>query len=96
MDSGFPERWHRMDSYRRNILAALVRDGPAIGREVHDAAGGYEGRQHESQVYAVLDELEDEGLVEKGKRDERTNEYDATGEAMALVDRAGETLTGGR
>ncbi|WP_435099533.1 helix-turn-helix transcriptional regulator [Halarchaeum sp. P4] len=83
--------WHDLNGFQRDALtaaAAVERDGEtpyglAIKRELEDAYGK---EVNHGRLYPNLDSLVNKGLIEKGKIDDRTNEYRVTERGFALLD----------
>lgn len=66
-------------AFQRDVLWTLANAGPTKGVGIQDDLEAYyEATVHHSRTYSNLDELVDRGLVEKGSRDDRTNEYRLT------------------
>ncbi|WP_134671702.1 helix-turn-helix transcriptional regulator [Halorussus marinus] len=81
-----------LHAFRRDLLYAvrtLERDEPPKGLAVkqHLEADYGETINH-SRLYQNLDELVERGLLAKGKKDDRTNEYQTTETARALLEAA--------
>jgi DNA-binding PadR family transcriptional regulator len=70
---------HDLTGFQRDCLVAIAGlDGPKR-LEVKGELDGYdEGEIDHGRLYPNLDTLVEKGLVEKGRRDERTNEYALT------------------
>ena len=70
---------HDLTGFQRDILYVIAgRDRPK-GLTVKDDLDGYYGSEiNHGRLYPNLDVLVDEGLLEKGKHDERTNYYALT------------------
>ena len=70
---------HDLTGFQRDLLYAITgRDDPhglAIKEELEDY---YEKEIHHGRLYPNLDTLVEKGLVEKGKKDRRTNVYNVT------------------
>ncbi len=65
--------------FRRDCLVAIAGlDGPKRLEFKGELDGYYQGDTDHGRLYPNLDTLVDEGLVEKGRHDERTNEYALT------------------
>lgn len=68
-----------LTAFQRDVLYTIAgKDEPhglALKDELEDY---YEGEIHHGRLYPNLDELVDNGLVEKGKKDRRTNVYSLT------------------
>lgn len=65
------------------VLADEARYGLAIKRELEDFYGC---AINHGRLYPNLDDLADEGLVEKRELDKRTNEYDLTDDGEVVVE----------
>jgi len=83
--------WTDLTGFKRDLLEAIRRldnDGEttyglAIKREVERVYGE---DIHHGRLYPNLDDLVDAGLIEKGQLDRRTNEYQLTSEAEAMLE----------
>jgi len=89
-----PAPGHRdLTSFQRNILTVLAsepRYGLAIKRELEDY---YAEEVNHGRLYPNLDELVDEGLIEKSQLDKRTNQYALTESGFdAILDQVRWTL----
>jgi PadR family transcriptional regulator PadR len=69
-----------LTGFQRDLLYVIAGanepHGLAIKEELEDY---YENEIHHGRLYPNLDTLVEKGLVEKGQRDRRTNEYTLTG-----------------
>lgn len=66
-------------SFQRDALAAIARLESPHGLAVKEALERhYDKEIHHGRIYPNLDELVEKGLVEKSKKDLRTNEYQIT------------------
>lgn len=67
---------HDLTAFQRDLLAVIAGlndpHGLAVKQELDDY---YEGDVNHGRLYPNLDELAEKGLVEKGQKDRRTNEY---------------------
>jgi DNA-binding PadR family transcriptional regulator len=70
---------HDLTAFQRDILYVLSGSddayGLAIKQELEDY---YEGEVNHGRLYPNLDDLVEEGLIEKGQLDRRTNSYNLT------------------
>ncbi len=76
-----------LTGFQRDLLYAVAGlDSPhglAIKRELE---GYYDGEIHHGRLYPNLDTLVENGLVEKGERDRRTNYYELTDAGREALD----------
>lgn len=75
-----------LTAFQKNILAVLAekpRYGLAIKRELEVY---YENEVNHGRLYPNLDELVEEGLLEKSALDKRTNEYALTDAGLDAVE----------
>ena len=76
-----------LTAFQRDILRVLAKSDNRKGLAVKTDLADYYGEEiTHSRLYQNLDELVDHGLVDKRRRDQRTNEY-------ALTDKAHTALT---
>lgn len=76
-----------LTGFQRDLLFVAVGKDEPKGATIRDElAEMYESGNLEGRVYQNLDELVDESLLEKGRKDGRTNYYAATEEAEALIE----------
>lgn len=70
---------HDLTGFQRDLLVVIAGlDGPH-GLEIKSELENYYGEEvNHGRLYPNLDRLSDKGLVEKGKRDRRTNVYRLT------------------
>lgn len=75
-----------LTGFRCDLLAIIAGveepNGLDIKAELEDY---YEGEINHGRLYPNLDWLVDEGLVDKSKRDERTNQYNLPGGGERLL-----------
>ncbi|OYR87592.1 PadR family transcriptional regulator [Halorubrum sp. E3] len=77
-----------LNAFQRDILWQLLNlDGAEYGLAIKEAleASGY-AEVHHGRLYPNLDDLVEDGLVEKSAIDKRTNEYALTDAAVELLD----------
>jgi DNA-binding PadR family transcriptional regulator len=68
-----------LTAFQRDLLWVLAKRGGSMGLAIKQNLEGYYSEHvNHGRLYPNLDELVDAGLVEKGKRDDRTNEYTLT------------------
>ena len=73
--------------FKRDLLTVIAGLDDPNGLEVKAALEDYyEGEINHGRLYPNLDDLVEEGLVEKSKRDERTNVYTLTESGRQLLD----------
>jgi DNA-binding PadR family transcriptional regulator len=86
-----------LTAFQRDLLWAIDHCGPSKGLALKAALAAYYGTEvNHGRLYPNLDDLVTAGLVEKGQRDRRTNEYSLTEEARrALQHRLQWTTQGG-
>lgn len=76
-----------LTAFQRDLLWVLANRGGSKGLAIKRVLEGYyDEHVNHGRLYPNLDELVDLGLVEKGRRDMRTNEYtltDAGADALA-------------
>jgi DNA-binding PadR family transcriptional regulator len=77
IDGGLP--LHDLNDFARDLLWLLAAVEPASGQEVRTALEAHPSvRTNHGRLYSNLDRLVDRGLVERGRRDRRTNSYQLT------------------
>jgi len=77
-----------LTAFQRDILWTLSHHGAMKGLAVKDALEEYYSEKiNHGRVYQNLDALVEAGFVEKGARDERTNEYRLTADAKQALTR---------
>ncbi|WP_299270508.1 PadR family transcriptional regulator [Halorientalis sp.] len=68
-----------LTGFQRDLLYVIVGYDEPHGLAIKDALEEYyEGEIHHGRLYPNLDTLVEKGLVEKGKKDRRTNVYNVT------------------
>ncbi len=68
-----------LTGFQRDLLYAIAGYDEPHGLAIKDALEEYyEGEIHHGRLYPNLDTLVEKGLVEKGKKDRRTNVYNVT------------------
>jgi len=77
-----------LTTFQTEILYALARDGPLYGLAIKERLEErYGERVNHGRLYPNLDDLIEDGLIDKSQRDRRTNEYALTGDAKDLLRR---------
>lgn len=78
----------QLSEFKYSILLMLAGE-PTYGLDVKRQLQDYYGYEiNHGKLYPNLDELSDDGLIKKGKLDNRTNEYGITDEGLEVaVDR---------
>lgn len=72
-------RFPTLSGFQRDVLYVLRHDGPLHGLGIKEGLVKYYGENvNHGQLYPNLDDLVQVGLIEKGTRDQRTNEYELT------------------
>jgi DNA-binding PadR family transcriptional regulator len=73
--------------FKLDLLRVIERDGAIYGLGIKDAIEEDYGREiNHGRMYPNLDDLVNYGLVEKGQRDRRTNEYRLTTRGQAVLE----------
>ena len=74
-----------LTAFQKNILIVLS-NGPRYGLAIKRELESYYGTEvNHGRLYPNLDDLVTAGLVEKSKRDKRTNEYQLTADGRHLL-----------
>ncbi|WP_336036929.1 helix-turn-helix transcriptional regulator [Halobacterium yunchengense] len=69
-----------LTGFQRDLLVVTAGLAEPNGLDIKEELEQYyEGDINHGRLYPNLDELVDKGLLEKGRQDERTNEYGVTG-----------------
>jgi len=67
---------NELTGFQRDLLYVIAGLGDPHGLEIKDELEGYyDSEIHHGRLYPNLNTLVEEGLVEKGERDKRTNIY---------------------
>jgi len=84
--------WSKTTAFKRDIIVAVLRLGGRPGADAADRPYGLAIKRelevirdedlNHGRLYPNLDDLVDANLLIKGKRDNRTNTYHATGTAV--------------
>ena len=78
---------HDLTAFQRDLLVAITGLEKPHGLAVKDELKEYyENEIHHGRLYPNLDTLVDEGLVEKGQIDRRTNQYELTDRGKRELD----------
>lgn len=68
-----------LTGFQRDLLYVIAGKDNPNGLTIKETLESYyEGEVHHGRLYPNLDTLTEKGLVDKKKRDERTNEYSLT------------------
>ncbi|QZP39253.1 helix-turn-helix transcriptional regulator [Halobaculum magnesiiphilum] len=89
-----------LTAFQRDILYVITGIEEPYGLAIKDELDGYyETEINHGRLYPNLDALVEQGLVEKGKLDDRTNRYTLTSQARRLFgerrDWENERISGG-
>lgn len=75
-----------LTGFRRDLLYEIAAAEPAKGVTIKDKMEDYYRFEvNHGRIYPNFDTLVNAGLVEKGQRDRRTNEYSLTSSGEALL-----------
>ncbi len=70
---------HDLTSFERDLMYIIANTNGLNGTEVNDRIESYyEEEIYDGRLYPALNKLYKKGLIEKNKRDQRTNEYRLT------------------
>lgn len=85
-----------LTAFQRDILRLLEREDHQKGTSIRAGLEAYyqTGVTH-GRLYPNLDQLVEKGLVEKGERDNRTNDYALTDAARDALARRDQWVAGG-
>lgn len=76
-----------LTAFQRDVLYVIGGLGDPQGTAVKDSlAEYYEAEVYHGRLYPNLDTLVEMGLVDKGQKDDRTNEYSLTNEGIQLLE----------
>ncbi|WP_256403236.1 PadR family transcriptional regulator [Halorubrum salinum] len=85
-----------LTAFQRDILRLLARENHQKGLSIKGKLEAYYGTKvHHGRLYPNLDTLVDRELVEKSKRDERTNDYALTTRGQRALKRHDQWIDGG-
>ena len=80
------EAMFELTGFQRDLLYVIAGadhpSGQDIGNEISETVGGVK----HGRLYPNLDTLVEQGLVEKGQQDRRTNFYELTEEGRAVLE----------
>ena len=77
-----------LSQFKQEMLYILAQDGPLYGLAVRRGLAERYGTDiHHSRLYQNLDELVEQELITKSKRDDRTNEYALTRAGKRVIKR---------
>ena len=78
---------HDLTGFQRDLLYVVAGQEEPHGLAIKEELEAYyETEIHHGRLYPNLDTLVEKGLVEKGKRDERTNFYTVTRRGRREID----------
>jgi len=85
-----------LSAFRIHVLVTIgAADGPIYGLAIKERLSDYYGTEiNHGRLYPNLDDLADMGLVDKGARDRRTNEYQLTETGIRVLEALGERIAG--
>jgi DNA-binding PadR family transcriptional regulator len=76
-----------LTGFQRDALFVIAGLDEPKGTEIKERLDEYyQPEIHHGRLYPNLDELVEQGLVEKGQKDDRTNEYVLTDRGQAEID----------
>ncbi|ADB63966.1 transcriptional regulator, PadR-like family (plasmid) [Haloterrigena turkmenica DSM 5511] len=76
-----------LSGFKRDLLFVIADVGPAKGLKIKDEMEAYYASEvNHGRLYPNLDALVESGLVSKGQRDRRTNEYELTVRARQVLE----------
>lgn len=78
-----------LTAFQRDVLRMLYEAGGLSGQEIKDKLETDWQMQevNHGRLYPNIDAVVDMGMVSKGERDKRTNEYQLTDEGYAMLER---------
>ncbi|GAA0229236.1 PadR family transcriptional regulator [Haladaptatus pallidirubidus] len=78
---------YELTGFQRDVLYVIAGNGEPHGLAIQeDLEQYYDTEVHHGRLYPNLDTLVEKDLVEKGKRDERTNYYTLTSRGKSHID----------
>ena len=78
---------HDLTAFQRDILYVLAGSDDAYGLGIkQELESYYEGAVNHGRLYPNLDELVEQGYVEKGQLDRRTNSYNLTDSGRRVLE----------
>lgn len=79
MAKSTPSPLHYLTAFQRDVLAAIAGMNEPNGLEVKEVLDyAYAKEIHHGRIYPAFDDLVEMGLVDKGRKDARTNSYSLT------------------
>lgn len=77
---------HELNAFQRDLLRVAAGFDSASGLDLKEELEAYYEKEiHHARLYPNLDTLVEEGLLEKGKQDGRTNTYDVTSQGEVTM-----------
>ena len=90
------ETWHGLHAFQRDCLRVVATLGEPKGLAVKERLSTFYGEEvNHGRLYPNLDALVDEGLVQKGTKDKRTNSYALTDWGQTVLEARDDLLQGG-
>ena len=78
---------YELTGFQRDLLRIASKETRPSGQQIARIAGGYyEGDINHGRLYPNLDTLIEHGLMEKGKKDQRTNFYKVTEKGHEMIE----------
>ena len=76
----------QLTAFQRDILYVIAKSQSPHGLAIKEELESYyESEVNHGRLYPNLDQLADQGLIDKGKKDDRTNVYELTDEARSMI-----------
>mgnify|MGYP006288477717 CR=1 FL=1 len=76
-----------LTAFQRDCLYVIGGLGDPSGTAILDKLDNYyESEIHHGRLYPSLDDLVNSGLIEKGKKDDRANEYTLTDDGAQVLE----------
>lgn len=76
----------QLTAFQRDILYVIGKSQSPHGLAIKEKLESYYGSEvNHGRLYPNLDQLADEELIDKGKKDDRTNVYELTDEARNII-----------
>ncbi|SDR11901.1 DNA-binding transcriptional regulator, PadR family [Halopelagius longus] len=76
-----------LTGFQRDLLYVIAGSDQPSGQEIKERIGKDVGEVNHGRLYPNLDALVEEGLVEKGQQDRRTNYYKISEEGWQAIER---------
>lgn len=76
----------QLTAFQRDVLYVIGKDQSPHGLAIKEKLESYyRSEVNHGRLYPNLDQLADKGLIDKGKKDDRTNVYELTDEARNII-----------